>query len=63
MVWDQSFLSEDDENPYSHLNEFEQPYACLHIAGMSDETLQWKIFSFSLIEKAKRWYKLTIGNR
>ena len=39
MVWDQSFLGEDDENPYSHLNEFEQTYACFRIAGMSDETL------------------------
>ena len=39
MVQDQSFSGEDDENPYSHLNEFEQTYACLHIVGMSDETL------------------------
>jgi hypothetical protein len=39
MVRDQSFSGEDDENPYSHLHEFEQTYACLHIAGMSDETL------------------------
>ena len=23
MVWDQSFSGKDDENPYSHLNEFE----------------------------------------
>ena len=40
MVHDQSFSSEDDENPYSHLNEFEQTYACLCIAGMLDETLR-----------------------
>ena len=40
MVRDQSFSDEDDENPYSHLNEFEQTYACLRIAGMSDETLR-----------------------
>ena len=39
MVQDQSFSSEDDENPYSHLNEFEQTCACLRITGMSDETL------------------------
>jgi hypothetical protein len=39
MVRDQSFLGEDDENPYSHLNEFEQTYACIHIVGMSDRTL------------------------
>jgi len=30
---------------------------------MSDETLRWKLFSFSLTGKAKCWYKLTIGSR
>jgi hypothetical protein len=39
MVQDQPFLGQGDENPYSHLNEFEQTYACLHIEGMLDETL------------------------
>ena len=39
MVQDQPFSNEVDENPYSHLNEFEQTCACLHIVGMSDETL------------------------
>ena len=45
MVQDQPFLVKHDENPYSHLNEFEQTCACLRIAGMSDETLRWKLFS------------------
>ena len=27
MVQDQSFLGEDNENPYSHLDEFVQTYA------------------------------------
>ena len=39
MVRKQPFLGKDDENPYFHLREFEQTYACLHIVGMSDETL------------------------
>ena len=39
MIQDQSFLGEVDENPYSHLEEFEQTCACLRIEGMSDETL------------------------
>jgi hypothetical protein len=39
MVQDQTFLGEDDEDPYSHLNEFEQTCACLYIVGMLDETL------------------------
>jgi hypothetical protein len=38
MVQEQSFSGEDDENPYSHLNKFEQTCACLRIAGMLDET-------------------------
>jgi len=63
IAQDQSFLGKDDENPYSHLNEFEQTYACLRIAGMLDKTLQWKLFPFSLTGKAKHWYKLTIGSR
>jgi hypothetical protein len=63
MVWDQSFSGKDDENPYPHLNEFEQTYACLRIVGMSDETLRWKLFPFSLKGRAKRWYKQTIGSR
>jgi hypothetical protein len=63
MVQDQSFSDKDDENPYSHLNEFERTCACLRIAGMFDETLRWKLFPFSLMGKAKHWYKLTIGSR
>ena len=30
---------------------------------MSDKTLRWKLFPFSLKGRAKRWYKLTIGSR
>ena len=40
MVQDLSFLGKDDENTYSHLNEFEQTCTCLRIVGMSDETLR-----------------------
>ena len=63
MVRDQSFLGEDDENPYFHLNEFEQTCACLCIAGMLDETLRWKLLPFSLMGKAKCWFNLTIRSR
>jgi hypothetical protein len=34
MVQDQPFLGKGDENPYSHLNEFEQTCACLRIADI-----------------------------
>ena len=63
MVQDQSFSGEDDKNPYSHLNEFEQTCACLRIAGMPDETLRWKLFPFSLTGKAIHWYNFTIDSR
>ena len=53
MVQDQSFSGEDDENPYSHLNEFVQTCACLCIADMLDKTLRWKVFPFSLMGRAK----------
>ena len=62
MIREQSFSGEGDENPYSHLQEFEQTYACLHIVGMSDETLRLKLFPFSLMGRAKRWYKQTVGS-
>ena len=60
MIQEQSFLGEGNENPYSHLREFEQTHACLHIAGMSDETLRWKLFPFSLMGRAKQWYSRTV---
>jgi hypothetical protein len=62
MVQDKPLFSEVDENPYSHLREFEQTCACLHIEGLSDETLRWKFFPFSLMRRAKHWYTITIGN-
>jgi hypothetical protein len=40
MAQNQSFSGKEDENPHTHLNEFKQTCACLHIKGMSDETLR-----------------------
>ena len=62
MIWEQSFSVEGDENTHSHLREFEQTCACLHIASMFDETLRWKLFPFSLMGRAKHWYSQTIGS-
>jgi hypothetical protein len=53
MVQNQSFSGKVDENPYLHLQEFEQTCDCHHIEGMSDGTLRWKLFSFSLKGRAK----------
>jgi hypothetical protein len=63
MAQKQSFLGNEDENPHTHLNKFEQTCACLHIKGMSNETLRWKLFSFSLERKAKIWYKRTTPSK
>ena len=62
LIQDKSFSGEGDENPYSHLQEFEQTYASLCITGMSDKTLRWKLFPFSLMRRAKHWYSQTIGS-
>ena len=62
LIQEQSFSGEGDENPYSHLLEFEQTCACLHIAGMSNKTIRWKLFLFSLTGRAKQWYSQTIGS-
>ena len=55
-------MGEGVENPYSHLQEFEQICACLRIVGMSDKTVRWKLFPFSLMGRAKQWYSRTVGS-
>ena len=60
MIWGQSFSGEGDAKPHSHLQKFEETNACLRIVGMSDETLRWELFPFSLTGKAKMWYDQTI---
>jgi hypothetical protein len=61
MVRDQAFLGLDYENPYHHLWEFEQLCAFLIISGMSQETLHWKLFPFSLDGRARQWYDHNVG--
>ena len=60
MLLEQTFFGEEDENPYVHLREFEQLCSCLNILGMTHETLKWKLFPFSLLERAKQWYAHTV---
>ena len=62
LIRNKFFSGEDNENPYSHLQEFEQAYACLRIVGMSDKTVRWKLFMFSLTGRAKHWYSQTVGS-
>ena len=61
MVQEQTFLGLDYENPYHHLWQFEQLCACLTIPGMSQETFRWKLFPFSLDERAKQLYAHNVG--
>jgi hypothetical protein len=42
--------------------EFEEICSCLSFSGMTQETLRWKLFPFSLTEKAKQWYTYAIGS-
>jgi hypothetical protein len=39
---------------------FEEVCSCLVIRGMSHGTLKWKLFPFSLMRIAKKWYAQTI---
>lgn len=59
MVQAQPFSGVENENPHHHLREFEQLCSCIQIRGMTQETLKWKLFPFSLIERAKQWYTHT----
>jgi hypothetical protein len=51
-----------NENPYTHLQDFEEICATLMISGMNHETLKWKAFLFSLTGWAKQWYKLYVSS-
>ena len=62
FVQRQPFSGEGEENPYTHLREFYRVCDLLHIEGMSDETLKWKLFPFSLTGKARHWYILKVGS-
>jgi len=56
------FSGKGEENPYTHLEEFGRICDLLRIEGMSDDTLKWKLFLFSLTGKARHWYKLNVGS-
>jgi hypothetical protein len=56
MVQEKPFSRDEDENPYTHLRDFEQLCSFIHIQGMRWDTLKWKLFPFSLTGIAKRWY-------
>ena len=59
MVQNNTFLGIEDEDPYFHLQQFEETCDCLHIEGMSDEKIRWKPFPFTLKGRARQWYDQT----
>jgi hypothetical protein len=56
MVQYQSFSRLENEDPYTHLREFDLLCSFLTIAGMTQETFKWKLFPFSLLGRVKQWY-------
>jgi hypothetical protein len=62
MVRGRTFSGLGIDDPYHHLLEFEELCSYLVIPSMSQETLRWKLFPFSLVEKAEQWYTHNVGN-
>jgi hypothetical protein len=62
LVKELNFAGGLDENPYKHLQDFEEICATLMISRMNHETLKWKAFLFSLMGWAKQWYKLYVSS-
>jgi hypothetical protein len=62
LVKELNFARGLDENPYKHMQDFEEICVTLMILGMNHETLKWKAFLFSLTGWAKQWYKLHVSS-
>jgi hypothetical protein len=62
LVRELNFVGGLDENPYKHLQDFEEICATLMISGMNYETLKLKAVPFSLTGWAKQWYKLHVSS-
>jgi hypothetical protein len=45
-----------EESPYIHLRGFDQIFSIIVIKGMTQQTIKWKPFPFSLVGGAKKWY-------
>jgi hypothetical protein len=55
LVRELNFAGGLDENPYKHLQDFEEICATIMISGMKHETPKWKAFPFSLMGWTKQW--------
>jgi len=63
MIQNLSFSGKENENPYLHIRDFEQTCDCLRIEAISDKTLRWKLFPFSLRGEAKQWYSQKVSQQ
>jgi len=63
MIQNLYFSGKGDENPYLHIRDFEQTCDCLRIEGISDKTLCWKLFPFSLWGEARQWYSQKVSQQ
>jgi hypothetical protein len=54
LVKELNFTGGLDENPYKHMQDFEEINATLMISEMNHESLKWKVFPFSLTGWAKQ---------
>ena len=48
--------------PYSHLSDFERLCSLFVNPNMTQDTLMWKLFPYSLIGKAEQWYMNNVGS-
>jgi hypothetical protein len=54
LVRETSFAGTKEESLYIHLRGFEQICSIIVIEGMTQQTLKWKLFPFSLTGGAKK---------
>jgi hypothetical protein len=62
LVRENSFVGMKEESPYIHLRGFKQVCSIIIIEGMNQRTLKWKLFPFSLVRGAKKWYYSSVGS-
>jgi hypothetical protein len=53
MVQDRPFFGAINEDPYFHLEEFEELCSRLVLPSMIHESIRWKLSPLSLLERAK----------
>jgi hypothetical protein len=62
LVRENSFAGTKEQSPYIHLRGFEQVFSIIVLDGMTQQTIKWKLFPFSLVGGAKKWYYSSVGS-